>query len=340
MLYPKRPDAYPRVYRKDTDTQLPANPNNRMRYMKFKTIAKGGTCIISSCKDLHLQRTICHKMLKPELSSHSVERARFLREARVTAMLQHPNTIPTYELGRDLNGNFYFTMKLVHGSTLREIIDRCIEQGSHEVDGFDLFQLIDAVSQAAHALHYAHIHGVVHRDMKPENILVGEFGEVMVLDWGMAKVWDDDAMFDGDDEAEVEHRFKSISIDDESIPLTQRAPLQGTPPYMSLEQLTAPHTIDHRTDIYSIGAVLFEVLALQRMVEGKDLLTVIENIKLSAQVRPSDRAPTLSIPDELDEVSLRCTQSNRDQRYGSMEDVIDALEAWMNPVRADHTLFV
>ncbi|MDE0644964.1 MAG: serine/threonine-protein kinase [Gammaproteobacteria bacterium] len=340
MLYPKQPDAYPKVYRKETDTLLPERPDNRLRYMYFKTITKGGTCIISSCKDLHLRRTICHKMLKPELAKNPVECARFLREARVTAMLQHPNTIPTYELGRDVKGNYYFTMKLVHGSTLREIIDRCRNHNSHEIEGFDLFRLIDVISEACHALHYAHIHGVVHRDMKPENILVGEFGEVMVLDWGMAKVWDNDEMLAEIDQAQQDFSYKSFNIKDENLPLTQRAPLQGTPPYMSLEQLTRPSFVDYRTDIYSIGTLLFEVLALERMIEGNDVLTVIENIKKSVQISPSSRTPQLDIPEELEEVCLRCTHSDREKRYDSMEDVIHALEAWMNPIRIDRPLEV
>ena len=154
---------------------------------------KGGTCIISSCRDLHLRRTICHKALRKEIQDDPVEQARFLREARVTAMLQHPNTIPTYELGRDAKGHYYFTMNSFMGSRLREVLDQCKAKKTHNVGKFDLFRLVDVLSQVAHCLHYAHTHGVVHRDIKPENVLVGDFDEVMVLDWGMAKVWDDDA---------------------------------------------------------------------------------------------------------------------------------------------------
>ena len=300
--------------------------------MYFKTIARGGTCIISSCRDLHLRRTICHKALRKELQDNPVEQARFLREARVTAMLQHPNTIPTYELGRDTQGHYYFTMKLVHGVTLREVLDLCKEKRTHEVGKFDLFQLIDVLSQVSHCLHYAHTHGVVHRDIKPENVLVGDFDEVMVLDWGMAKVWDDDARTNTlPEELDPHWKLQKIDVADESIPLTRRAPVQGTPPYMSPEQLEHPHDVDHRTDVYSLGTLLFEVLSLQRMIEGDDVLTVVENIKNKAQPRPSERAPNMGISKELERICLTCTNFDREQRYDSMETVINELEQWMRP---------
>ena len=300
--------------------------------MYFKTIAKGGTCIISSCRDLHLRRTICHKALRKELQDNPIEQARFLREARVTAMLQHPNTIPTYELGRDSTGHYYFTMKLVHGVTLREVLDQCKEKRTHNIGKFDLFRLVDVLSQVAHCLHYAHTHGVVHRDIKPENVLVGDFDEVMVLDWGMAKVWDDDARVNSlPEDLDPHWKMQKIDVGDEAIPLTRRAPVQGTPPYMSPEQLENPHDVDHRTDIYSLGTLIFEVLTLLRMIEGDDVLTVIENIKNKAQPRPSERAPSMNVPESLERICLTCTNFAREQRYDSMETVINELEQWMRP---------
>ena len=107
----------------------------------------------------------------------------------------HPNTVPTYELGRDNRGHYYFTMKLVHGYTLREILDFR--------DRYDLTQLVDVIVQIGHALEYAHTHGVAHRDIKPENILVGPYGEVLLLDWGLAKVWNPDGSATKDDEEDA-----------------------------------------------------------------------------------------------------------------------------------------
>ena len=177
-------DDYPVVYLEDTDKPLPQRIHPHTRYAYFKTIARGGRSIIQSCKDLHLMRVVCYKTLKPEFADDAAEQRRFVREARVSAMLQHPNTVPTYEIGRDMRGHYYFTMKLVHGYTLREIFDFR--------ERYDLTRLVEVVIQVGHALEYAHDHGVAHRDIKPENILVGPFGEVLLMDWGLAKVWHPD----------------------------------------------------------------------------------------------------------------------------------------------------
>ena len=159
--YPKfKADDYPSIYIEETDKDLAQKLNPNFRYAYFKKIAKGGKSLIQSCKDMHLNRVIAHKSLLPEFAADPIEQKRLLREARVSAMLQHPNTMPTYELGRNRKGHYYFTMKLVHGYTFREIINYR--------ERYDLSQLLDIVTQVAHALEYAHTHGVVHRDIKPE----------------------------------------------------------------------------------------------------------------------------------------------------------------------------
>ena len=141
-----------------TDKDLSKSLHASFRYVYFKTIAKGGKSLIQSCKDLHLGRVVCHKSLKPEFADDPIEQKRLLREARISAMLQHPNTMPTYELGRDRKGHYYFTMKLVHGYTFREIINYR--------ERYDTTQLLDIVIQVAYALEYAHTHGVVHQRHK------------------------------------------------------------------------------------------------------------------------------------------------------------------------------
>ena len=109
------------LFVEDTDKALPEKLNPSTRYMHFKTVARGGKAIIQSCLDRFLGRQVCYKQLKPEFQTNELEQLRFLREARISAMLQHPATIPFYDLGRDLSGNLYFTMKLVHGLSLIHI---------------------------------------------------------------------------------------------------------------------------------------------------------------------------------------------------------------------------
>ena len=317
--FPKPDDRYPVVSLQDTDVDLPKSAvNNKMRYAFFKTIAEGGKCIIQSCKDLHLRRTVCYKSLRREIADDPIEQQRFLREARVTAMLQHPNTIPIYELSRDTKGHYYFTMKLVEGATLREIINLLKKGDEETADKYTLAALVDVIIQVCHALDYAHNHGVVHRDIKPANILTGPFGEVLVLDWGLAKVWNIE-------EIDVSH-LELIEDDDHS--LTSRGRLQGTALYMSPEQITASKDIDHRTDVYSVGVVLYEALTLELMAWGKSLNEMLLHIQYDNPPAPRDKAPHRNIPEELEQICMKCIEKNPDDRFETIREVIEALQAW------------
>ena len=289
-------DDYPVVSIADTDRPLPKRLDPKTRYAYFKTIARGGRSIIQSCKDLHLMRLVCYKSLKPEFADDPIEQRRFVREARVSAMLQHPNTVPTYEIGRDGAGHCYFTMKLIHGYTLREILDFR--------ERYDLTRLVDVIVQVAHALEYAHGHGVAHRDIKPENVLVGPFGEVLVLDWGLAKVWQPDA-------APVERGGASARPADPA--LSDHGDLQGTVSYMSPEQIKQDPAIDHRTDIYSLGAVLYEVLAGRPPVAG-DTFDEILRQAVEGAIEPPSAHAALPPPPRLEAICMACLARNAEDR--------------------------
>ena len=317
--FPKPNDRYPVISLKDTDLDLPQSAvNNKMRYAFFKTIAEGGKCIIQSCKDLHLSRTVCYKSLRREIADDPIEQQRFLREARVTAMLQHPNTIPIYELSRDLKSHYYFTMKLVEGLTFREVIDLLRKGDPETEENYSLPALIEIIIQVCYALDYAHNHGVVHRDIKPANILIGPFGEVLVLDWGLAKVWNIE---------DVDMSHLEL-IEDADHSLTSRGKLQGTALYMSPEQIAASKDLDHRTDIYSIGAMLYEVLTLERMVSGKTLNQVLRRIQEESPIRPIEKAPDRHIPNELEHICMKCIEKNPSNRYATIDEVLNALQTW------------
>lgn len=302
-------DDYPVVYIADTDKPLPRKVNPATRYAYFKLIARGGRSIIQSCKDLHLMRVVCYKSLKAEFADDPDEQRRFLREARVSAMLQHPNTVPTYELGRDLQGHYYFTMKMIHGYTLREIYDYR--------ERYDLTRLVEVIIQVAHALQYAHGHGVAHRDVKPENVLVGPFGEVLVLDWGLAKVWDPDGG-SGPAPAAAE-----AVVDD--LALTLHGRLQGTVSYMSPEQIRMENDIDYRTDIYSLGAVLYEALAGQPPVTGESIDDILDHT-LHADIPPPSVVSKGVVPQRLDTLCMRCLRRSADERVQTTGEVIRELQ--------------
>ena len=318
-LFPRPNDRYPIVSLKDTDLALPKNViNNKMRYAFFKKIAEGGKCIIQSCKDLHLSRTVCYKSLRREFADDPIEQQRFLREARVTAMLQHPNTIPIYELSRDTKGHYYFTMKLVEGATVREIIDKLKRNEPVALEQYGFPMLVDILIQVCNALDYAHNHGVVHRDIKPANILVGPFGEVLVLDWGLAKVWN----------MEVRDLSHLELIEEADLSLTSRGRLQGTALYMSPEQIAESKDIDHRTDVYSLGVMFYEMLTLELMAKGNTLNALLRNMQYEDPVRPIERAPHRDIPRDLENICMECIQKDPDDRYQTVHDLILDLQAW------------
>ena len=318
-LFPHPQDKYPVVFRKDTDLELPAHVQNTdMRYTQFKTVAKGGKCLIQSCKDFHLSRTIAYKSLHPELADDPFEQQRFLREARVTAMLQHPNTIPIYELSRNNRGHYFFTMKLVEGYTLREVLDTSSEEGTLPTDGYGFHRMVTILIQVANALDYAHSHRVVHRDVKPANILMGPFGEVLLLDWGLAKVWGEEPEFVPDQ-----------PFDRDGDPsLTSQGRLQGTALYMSPEQIDESRDLDHRSDVYSLGVVLYEILAGRHMIEGDKVSDVLAQAKNFDPPRPSEIASDRQIPEELEDLCMRCIQKDPDSRIQTAGLLVNALRSW------------
>lgn len=312
--FPEPPsDDYAILYLENTDRELPAKLDPNMRYAYFKTIAQGGKAIVQSCKDLNLSRTICYKKLRPEFANDAIEQKRFLREARVSALLQHPNTVPTYELGRDAQGQYYFTMKLVYGYTLREILDYR--------ERYDLKQLINVIIQIAHALEYAHRHRVIHRDIKPENILVGPFGEVLLLDWGLAKVWNPD----GTSEESSEKSDDETTLNQKISSMTDSEKLQGTITYMSPEQIRRDPNIDFRTDIFSLGVILFEILADRPPAIGETVDEMIEQILNEVPPKPSTLTRT-KVPDLLEDVTMSCIAKSMEDRMSSCGELIRLLE--------------
>jgi len=309
--FPKfRQADYPTLYLEQTDKDLVKTLDPNLRYAYFKTIAKGGKSLIRSCKDMHLGRVVCYKSLLPAFADDPIEQKRLLREARVSAMLQHPNTMPTYELGRDRQGHCYFTMKLVHGYTFREIINYR--------ERYDISQLLDIVIQVAHALEYAHTHGVVHRDIKPENILIGPFGEVLLLDWGLAKV-----------RSEEGHESEIDDIDPQSSAKTQSMTgfqkLQGTISYMSPEQIKKAPDIDGRTDIYSLGVLLYEVITGSTPASGDTMDKLIASTLNDEPQLPSILA-SMPISNVLEKTIMQCLQKDRDNRVLTSGELIRLLK--------------
>jgi serine/threonine-protein kinase len=310
LKFQEPPKEYYDVFLEDTDKPLPKVLNPNTRYMFLSTIAKGGKSVIKSCKDMHLNRVVAYKTLRSEFVDDEIENTRLLREARVSAMLQHPNTVPVYEIGRDNRGHYYFTMKYVHGYTMREILDYR--------ERYDLTQLIEVVVQIAHALAYAHAHGIAHRDLKPENILVGPYNEVLLMDWGLAKVWRKDG-------TTSEEPVESGVVADSDKSLTGHGKLQGTLCYMSPEQIKRDPGISFSTDIYSLGSVLYELLTEQTPFDSDMTYEILDMVQNKQPVRPSEISK-YPVPKILEDLCMKCLEKDPAARPESMTQVIRTLE--------------
>lgn len=307
-------DAYPHIYVADTDADLPSFQTVGFgRYSDFKPLAAGGSALLRTCRDKTLGRTVVMKTLHPHLANNAYMQSRFLREARVTAQLQHPVTVPVYDLGRDMEDRLYFTMKKVEGETVRDIIERQAKGDEQALSHFGLERMLGVLIQVCNGLAYAHAHGVVHRDVKPENILVGAFGEAVLLDWGVAKVW-------ADAEGEADARMMEHQV------LTDPNQRPGTPLYMSPEQVRGGgDEIDARTDVYSAGAVLYEVLTLAEPLRGKQVQETFNKIVNETPPPPRQRAPGRHIPVELAEIAMKALAKRPDDRFQTMADMIEAI---------------
>ena len=306
--------AFPRIDAKVTDKQLSKYFSNSFnRYSDFVPFAKGGAAQLRICMDNNLGRMVVMKTIHPHLANNEYMRARFLREARVTAQLQHPNTVPVYEIGHDTEGRLYFTMKKVEGETVREILEQQIAGDLQAIQTYNLDRMLGVMIQVCNALSYAHAHGVVHRDVKPENIIIGSFGEVMLIDWGVAKVW-------ASDEDDSQHGMM------EHEELTDMGQRPGTPLYMSPEQVRGGgEAIDARTDVYSIGVVLYEILTLKEPLRGKQVNETFDMIVNQVPAPPQKLTPQRHVPPELATITLKALEKDPLNRYQSMQEMIDAL---------------
>lgn len=317
MSEPKK-SSHTSILSSFTDEALSASfSNDYQKYTKFQTIAGGGHGILQACVDTNLGRTVAIKSLNPEHEQFERDRRRLLREARITAQLQHPNTVPVYELGKDDDGKLFFAMKKVEGEDLFQVLVRIAQGDAATREEYSLDRLLGVLILASSALGYAHSRGVIHRDVKPENILLGPFGEVYLMDWGVAKVWGMAGESDGE-----------VPVDELYQRLTATGKRAGTPLYMSPEQIASGAVVDERSDIFSMGVVLYEVLAQQEPFRGSNIDETFKNIKVLTPPPPSSVAKHLSIPSRLDEICLRAIEKRPGNRYQSMLELVDEIRSF------------
>ena len=256
------------------------------------------------------------------------KKARFVEEAQITGQLEHPNIPPIHELGVDAQKQLFFAMKMVKGRSLAEVLDQLRRSPALEKE-WPLGRLLNVVVNICNALAYAHSRGVVHRDLKPANIMVGDFGEVYVMDWGLAKVLSAARKSQARRRATCSpHAAKSSKVviqREPDIDMTQEGAVLGTPAYMPPEQATGKIAdIDERSDIYSLGAILYEMLTLQPPVEKEGgYLAVLMRVSEGEIKQPAARAPQRfkagKVPGELSAIAMKALAKERERRYPTVD---------------------
>jgi serine/threonine protein kinase len=356
---------------------LPSTARDGRRYEMVEQLAKGGMGIVLRSNDSDLRRQVAMKVIVPDKRRHRETMVRFVEEAQITGQLEHPNIIPVHELGVDGQENLFYTMKLIQGHTLKEILDGLRAGRGDIVKKYGLSQLLNIFLKACDAVAFAHSKGVVHRDLKPHNIMIGDFGEVIVLDWGIAKILPPDHKEKRkyEDRSSDDRTMKSIrkvlahrgalqrrmkasaetgqsgSVDsirttkDKQTTKTMAGQIMGSPGFMAPEQAHGDvEEIDQRTDIYSLGAILFNILSLHQHVEGDSVQDILEAMISGRNESPVElirrkagegkvvklpHCPAGRIPPALSDITMKALETRKRNRYQEVEHLQKDVLAYM-----------
>jgi serine/threonine-protein kinase len=297
-----------------------------LRYRPVRFHAKGGLGEVHVAQDQELHRDVALKRIQPDRSHDEDGRRRFLREAVITGRLEHPGIVPVHGLVHDSNGEPCYAMRLIQGETLQKAIWRFHEADkpgcAHGERSLGLRQLLGRFVAVCNTLAYAHSRGVVHRDLKPDNIMLGPYGETLVVDWGLAKALAGD---EGVGTASVNAQTPGSLGERKG---TQFGEIIGTPAYMSPEQSTGKvDQVGPASDIYSLGATLYVLLTGKAPFEGTDIFDIL--LRVTEGHFPPPGQVKANVPAALEAVCLKAMALRPEERYATALDLAGDIEHWL-----------
>lgn len=278
-------------------------------------IGMGGIGAVFSGQDPVLRREVAIKILRPAYRNQLGYVSSFIREARITAQIDHPNVIPVHKLGVFDDAGAYFIMKRVKGITLAQILRKLREGHAETVRTYTRQRLLEIFVSICNGVAFAHSKGIIHRDLKPANIMVGDYGEVFIADWGLALYRAQDDTSKALDKISLGHLPEEKKSEDDNNRVS------GTPAFMAPEQLlNKAEELDSQIDVYALGTILYSILTWEPSpFEGASTVTeLMQNVASHKFLRPRRRAPKRKIPYELEAITLKAMHENKNQRYESV----------------------
>jgi eukaryotic-like serine/threonine-protein kinase len=301
------------------------------RFEIRRPLARGGLGVVSIALDKELNREIALKEIRSDRADDEEYRSKFVLEAEVTGGLEHPGIVPVYGLGTGPDGRPYYAMRLIKGDNLQEHVKRFhanVASGKEPFDGPELRKLLRRFLDVCQAIDYAHSRGVLHRDLKPGNIMLGKYGETLVVDWGLAKPL-------GTQHREQLTPTTESTIESPLVPsgsndgMTIQGSMVGTAAYAPPEQLSGNlDQVNERSDVYGLGAMLYELLTGQPPAQGNTLAAVIKMVVEGAIKPPRSIQP--QAPKPLEAICLRAIARRPEDRYATAAELGLEIERWLD----------
>ena len=294
-------------------------PSPASRYLLEGELGRGGMGVVLLACDTAFDRLLAVKVLRETVAGQAEAERRFLDEARLTAQLQHPGIPPVHDVGRLEDGRPFFAMKLIRGRTLEQLLRE------RPTPADDRPRFLDVFEQVCQTLAYAHARGVIHRDLKPHNVMVGAFGEVQVMDWGLAKVL-------------AEGRAHTAAAKEEPISpaetLTQAGSVVGTPAFMPPEQARGEtDRLDERSDVFGLGGILCVILTGQPPFTASPFRTVLQQAAQGDLSEAGQRLDRCGADPDLVGLAKKCLAADKGERYADAGEVTETVGRYRQGVQ-------